>query len=660
MTAEVTRRSVLADIDAAGKRQEPWEHDARDIIDLYSPRPSRDRYKRRHSEILPDDCDPPINILNANTTILAAAMYSNTPKPDVRRRFRDKDPIGKEVSRIVERALIYAMDAYDFDGLVKSLVLDLLLTGRAKARVRLVEHGGQQGMPAYQEVRCERVQYDDFRHSPATMWGEVTWVAYRHWMTKEQVMQKFGIDLGDAPKRDYDDGTNTDSRRAYREDKVEVWERWDKCCRAVQWVTEAHDEWLAVEQDPYRLMDFFPTPRPMLSVETPGCIDPIPEYLLYRRLAEELNDVEERIILIVRAIRVRGLYDAGIVEFEDLMDAEDTKLIPAQNLSRLREKGGIEGSVWFLPIEMLARMLPVLVAHAGELLQKIYEMTGISDIIRGSSKATETARAQSYKVRYASLRLDPRQRQVARFVRDLLRLKAEIFAERFAPQSLAMMTGVELPAESKDPGVPSWAGVMRVLKDELMMSYRIDIQTDSTIADVTMADQEELRQLLQAIGGFIQTMAPIVQSGFIPAEPVTKLMLAVVRRFKLGIEVEDALEADEAQRETAPRQDAARGPQQAMGSPVSSAMAGAERGIDGMLRGLTGLVQAIEGGASAPPVSAQLNSLMTAQEQFLAQLGSAAAAMQAGGQAAGEAADAGARQAFVRLAQQIMQPVEFQ
>src|SRR5580765_7179009 len=53
------------------------------------------------------------NILYSNTETLKAALFARMAKPDIRRRFADRDPVGKQVAEIVERAAIYTQDAYD-------------------------------------------------------------------------------------------------------------------------------------------------------------------------------------------------------------------------------------------------------------------------------------------------------------------------------------------------------------------------------------------------------------------------------------------------------------------------------------------------------------------------------------------------------------------
>ena len=49
------------------------------------------------------------NILWSNVQTLTAATFAKLPKPDVSRRFRDNDPIGRIASLILERALDYEL-----------------------------------------------------------------------------------------------------------------------------------------------------------------------------------------------------------------------------------------------------------------------------------------------------------------------------------------------------------------------------------------------------------------------------------------------------------------------------------------------------------------------------------------------------------------------
>jgi hypothetical protein len=95
------------------------------------------------------------------------------------------------------------------------------------------------------------------------------------------------------------------------------------------------------------------------------------------------------------------------------------------------EKGGLQNLVSEMPLDSLAKTIMELENRRDRVKQIIYEVTGIADIVRGASNASETATAQQIKGKWAGLRISSRQSDFAVFARDLIRLKAEIIAERF-------------------------------------------------------------------------------------------------------------------------------------------------------------------------------------------------------------------------------------
>jgi hypothetical protein len=100
----------------------------------------------------------------------------------------------------------------------------------------------------------------------------------------------------------------------------------------------------------------------------------------------------------------------------------------------------------------------------------IYEIIGLSDIVRGSSNPYETATAQRIKGTMGTGRMQGIKQGVANFVRDLMRMKADIIAKNFDAETLTKMTGEEVtPA------------VMAVLRSDFTRICSIDIETDSTV-----------------------------------------------------------------------------------------------------------------------------------------------------------------------------------
>lgn len=581
----VVRRWCM-ELRLADKEEEKWRKHVERVLKRYRGESNYNADLKRTKDNF--------NILWANTETLAPALYNSTPKPDIRRRFRDKDPIGKIGAELLERSLSFSMDVYDFDSTIGMVIHDHLLPGRGIARVKykpvfgkdaLLDGEGNEVMgdddepvypKTYETVECYHVQWDNFRHGPGKCWADVPWIAFRETMTRDELVDAFGEDIGNRIQL-----TEPDDAEVQKEDDpavkgifktAEVWEIWDKEKREVIHVCKDYKQKpLKVTKDPMGLEGFYPIPEPLMSIRQSDSLTPIAEFTMYETLADELDKCTARINGLIQGLKVRGIYNAVIAEFRTLFELDESEFVAAENAITLMESGGLEKAIWMMPIERHAQVLIQLYQYRESLKQSIYEITGLSDIMRGSTDANETLGAQQLKSQWGSMRLQRRQREVQRFIRDLLRIKAEIIAEKFSPETLMMITGIKLPTQTEKQQAqmmaqmasatgqpvppelqqvlmqPSIDEVLQVIRSDALRSYRIDIETDSTIATQLDADRKDMTELMQGLGGFIQNIGPAVQTGFIPGEVAKNLLMSMVRKFKLGNDVEDAVEAMPAQ-----------------------------------------------------------------------------------------------------------------
>lgn len=560
-------RRWLAELAVAEQVEREWRKDADDLWKLYEG-----GRKKTHA----------FNILWANTDTLAPALYNSTPAPDVRRRFRDADPLGKAVSQVIERALSYEVDSYDLDAAMSMAVLDMLITGRGVARVvyepRFVGSAPEAGAVAEEgtepapspervaehAVRVECVQWDDFRRGPGKRWGEVPWIAFRHDFTQDMAAEKFGDELARALT--YSQGKDTDrvedsqAKEIFK--TVEVWEIWDRDTRQAHFIAPCYKSGpLLTAPDPLKLRDFFPLPRPAYAVPSSRTLIPIPLFKLYEEQAKELDKVSARINKIVDAMKVRGAYSANLSEIGNILTADENQMIPVANISEIASVGGLDKAIWTMPIERLRQVLDGLYVARNEIKATIYELTGLSDIIRGSSDANETASAQKLKSQWGTMRLQKMQREVQRLVRDLFRIKAEVIAEQYPPETLAQITNLQFPTaqdqaqaqqiamQAQQMGQPpppeleaalskpSWEQIGQVLRSDKLREYRVDVETDSTVADTIDRDMAGLKEVVGSVGEVLQGV-----SMGLPVEVGREIALSIVRRARMGHAVEDALE----------------------------------------------------------------------------------------------------------------------
>jgi hypothetical protein len=112
-----------------------------------------------------------------------------------------------------------------------------------------------------------------------------------------------------------------------------------------------------------------------------------------------------------------------------------------------------------------------------------------------------------------------------------------------------MMTGMlqSLVSPSQDPQeamkqAQKDAEVYEILTNDLMRSYRIDIETDSTIAEDAQLEKQSRIELVTAITAFMEKVGPMVQAQVIPTNVATELLGFAVRGFKVGRTLEDTLD----------------------------------------------------------------------------------------------------------------------
>lgn len=518
------------------------------------------------------------NILWANIQTLLPALYGKTPRAQVDRRFKDQDPVGRTAAQILERALQYEIDHYgDYDASLKHAVLDRLLPGRGTVWVRFetkeveipeaaeesqemeAEAMGMPEPPEY-EYECTPVDYvfwEDFRYSPARCWDEVTWVARRVYMSQSEGVKRFGEKFMDVPLTHepvgLDDikGQQVDQSDIDAMKKAQVWEIWCKTDKKVYWIAEGYHSVLDVKDDPYGLDGFWPCPRPLFSTQTTDTLVPVPDFALYQDQADELDMLTNRIGMLVEAVKVVGVYDASQPAVARMLnEGVNNTMIPVDSWAAFGEKNGLKGTMDFMPLDMVLEALQQCYAAREQCKQVIYEITGLSDIIRGASMASETATAQQIKSQYASLRLKRMQTEVAQFASEVLRIKAQLMADLYRPQTLMEMSGI---AGTQDAQYADQA--IQLLKSEPARGFRIEVASDSLVEMDEQAEKQSRVEFLQATGSFLREALPVAQQSPQLAPLMAEMLLFGIRAFKGGRPLEAAFDSAMAQL-TAPKQPA--------------------------------------------------------------------------------------------------------
>lgn len=488
------------------------------------------------------------NILWSNVQTLFPAVYSRKPKAQCDRRYKDADPVGRTAAQILERALQYEIDHYsDYDSAIRNALRDRLLPGRGVAWVRyepsyttgkaeqITEDAEPKKELASEYTPCDYVYWKDFRHSPARTYEEVTWIARRVYMEQAKGVERFGNDFKKVPLSHEPIGRDDEKDKQTDAKKAVVWEIWNKDTSKALWVAEGYTEILDERADPLELDCFFPIPKPLFSTLSTDTLTPVADYVLYQDQANELDDITDRLGKLVEGCKLVGVYDASQPAIERmLLEGVENTLVPVANWNAFGEKGGLKGAVDWLPLEMVANSLITLYQAREQVKQVIYEVTGLSDIIRGSSEASETATAQQIKSNFASLRLKEIQNSVAVFASELLNIKAQIMCHTYQPETLIEMSGI---MGTQDAQFAEQA--IQMLQDGNLRDYRIEVASDSLVELDERGEQAARTEFLAAVGGFLEKaiMAPPDL-----APLMGEMLLFGVRGFKVGRDIENAFD----------------------------------------------------------------------------------------------------------------------
>jgi hypothetical protein len=298
-------------------------------------------------------------------------------------------------------------------------------------------------------------------------------------------------------------------------------------------------------------------------------------YGVVQDILEQLDDVERRIAAVTDGIRVAGLcapqHSGKINQALKL----DNKVMPLEDYMAFVQNGGMQGAFAFFPIEQHARVLGELYATKERLKQSYYEITGISDIVRGQTSPTETATAQQLKGHYNNLRVKPLQMEFERFVKDTIAIVAEVVAEQFSTETLFEASGAAGLREFQE-NPPIFEEAVRLLKEEGVRNFRIDVETDSTVALNEQSDKQQAMEFLSTFGNFLGEAVPLAQAVPMLQPALTETALYVIRKFNSARNLESTFEAVLDAAEQAAQQPKQQGPdpkvQQAMMEMQQQAM----------------------------------------------------------------------------------------
>lgn len=547
------------ELAAAKKWRRKFDETARSIEKVFVDQ--RDAIERSESRV---------NLFWANVQVTLAAIYGRLPKAEVDRKFRDfDDDVSRVAAEIMQRVLNADIEREhdDTSAAMRDAVQDRFVVGMGQVWCRYdVETEqfeqprldpmtgapvlGVDGQPEMEmgeritneEAETDYVYWKDFLYSPCRRWRDCRWVARRVPMSRDALKKRFELSDEqlamvpmDAVKQDIEDD---DVEKATPYQQAMPWEIWCKTSNKVYWYVEGCNFCLDIQDDPLKLDDFFPCPQPVVATTTTRAFLPVADYRMAQSMYKDLDEVNHRLHLLQKAVRVAGVFDKNATDVSRLVTGtNENTLIPVDNWSAFVEKGGMKGVVDWMPLEQIVGAIGELSKRKKQLEMDLYEVLGISDIMRGASVASETATAQQLKVQYGGARLANLQNEVARFVSAVSRIRANIIANHFQPQTLVERSCID---RTKDGQYAEQA--VQMLKDFGTSMHNITVTADSLAAPDWQAEKEQRTELLTAVAGFVAQALPLAQANPQAGVFLLQMLQWGVAGFKSGRTLEGMLD----------------------------------------------------------------------------------------------------------------------
>jgi hypothetical protein len=582
--AALSLKGYWADqIDRALRRFQPFHADGRLVVQRY-------RLQKRQSRVY---YQGKYNILYSSTETMKPSLYAQQPRVETKIRHKDRgNPVALGAAMLMESVGQYTIEEVDFDSVMNNVVEDYLLPGLAQAWVRydpvFTTKKGDDGKDyeelAYEGIGLDYVYWEDFLSDEARVWEEKEWNARRCYFSKKKATKRFGSEKADKLAYTYRSADRTgkteEMSTGVAGEQAIIYEIWDKPNKRVIWYSPDYPEndVLDVKNDPLKLKNFWPCPKPLRAVSTTSEFIPQAYYSEYKEQAETLDDITRRIRILTKALKVVGVYDASNANLARILTGDDNQMVPVQNWAAFTGQNGLQGSVQYLPIKDVAGVLTELYRQREIAKNEIYEITGFSDIVRGVSKASETLGAQEIKNNWATGRLRLAQKEVQRFCRDLIRIMVEIASEHFSTETLALYAGFDPPevtAEEQQAagqyaaqmlawqqlggqasGQPApqppvtksqqaqqqFNEVVDLLRREKERCALVGIETDSTVQPDEIQERKDRLEFLGQAGAFLQQAAPLAQQYPPMAQLLGEMLMFGVRSFRSSRPLEKAFE----------------------------------------------------------------------------------------------------------------------
>jgi hypothetical protein len=198
-----------------------------------------------------------------------------------------------------------------------------------------------------------------------------------------------------------------------------------------------------------------------------------------------------------------------------------------------------------MPIDMIAQTITSVIAVRKQIIDDIYQIMGLSDIMRGSTNPDETLGAQQLKSQYGSVRIRDKQAEMVRVARDIEEIIAEIMCSEFKFETLMQMAQMDIPTDAEQQQKITM--IQQQLQMMTMQAQQQMAQAQGAPQAQGMATAGAPDQLKQLETQFMQLKSNLEDQQQIPTQEDIKQFIDDYRTtaFVLDIETDSTIQANE-------------------------------------------------------------------------------------------------------------------
>lgn len=395
----------------------------------------------------------------------------------------------------------------------------------------------------------EPLLYKDILIDPdIRRWPRCERLAFKLHFSVPSFKAHFGTAAYHALPKDDDLG---DDEATPKKQNLVVWEIWDRYEKKCYWLPDNGEEFIEpvantlpeeFEEEEqlnglYDLDGLFPCPEPLISNQSTDEFWPVPEYYQLVEIIEDIHTIFSRMMALTRAIRARVMFDSSIEGLKEaLNEATEGDAFGVDNLaaSLINNGGTLEAVVQYIPVEKMVAALASIYQAFEQRLNLIYKLTGTSDLLQGlvTDPTQRTFGERQMMEKYALNQLAEPQRKMQEFVRDCYELMTEMALKNFKDESLERYI---IPATLPPVHQQNYNAALALLKDD-RKRFRIELETDSTIALNEQYDKAMRAELVNTLTGAIEKVSNIAtqQPGLLEIElHALKFMIQGFRQGKM-------------------------------------------------------------------------------------------------------------------------------